>query len=278
MEVTELWTAEDDVSLKTFVEAIEIRDLCGALLAIEGVSVSAANVCRQQLSIWSDWVAAELRTGSLGDPARALGHVLGDQLDFRGDEADYHHPDNSRLTVVSRRRRGLPILLSALWALVARGAGIHAEGVGMPGHFILRVGEGAGTLIDPFNRGAALSPSQCQRIVGKLLGGKVQWDDAFLEATGWVEWVERVLRNLVNSHHRAGATLALYRTTRFLATLRPEQPDALLLHGRIAEEVGALSEAVATYNDAADRFAGSVHGEQAAQRRAEVATRRQHLH
>lgn len=277
MQIVELWSVEDDARLDAFRRAVEYDDLCGALLAIEGVAPHKAEAARAQIQIWGDWVAAEMRTRSVGDPASALAHVLSAQLDFRGDEEDYHHPDNSRLTVVSRRRRGLPILLSAVWALVAERAGVEAHGIGMPGHFILRLGGPEGTLVDPFNRGQRLSVEACQQIVGQLLGDQVSWDDRFLEPIDLPAWVERVLRNLVASHHRADEMVQLYQTTRFLVALRPDQPETIMLHGRLAEEVGAHGEAMDIYTDAMQRFSGTAHAQQAARRRAEVATRLERL-
>jgi len=42
-------------------------------------------------------------------------------------------PDNSMLDLVPDRRKGLPILLSAVYVEVARRAGVELSGVGLPG-------------------------------------------------------------------------------------------------------------------------------------------------
>ena len=53
----------------------------------------------------------------------ALRHVLADIEGFRGNEDDYHSPDNSFLDLVLERKVGLPISLSVLYLEVARRAG-----------------------------------------------------------------------------------------------------------------------------------------------------------
>ena len=51
------------------------------------------------------------------------------------------------LAPVVARGRGMPILVSSVWIIVGTGAGIPVRGVGLPGHFIARVGEGIVTTI-----------------------------------------------------------------------------------------------------------------------------------
>jgi regulator of sirC expression with transglutaminase-like and TPR domain len=57
---------------------------------------------------------------------------------FRGNTADYADPRNSLLHQVLHRRLGIPITLAVVTIEVARRAGIGVEGVGMPGHFLVR--------------------------------------------------------------------------------------------------------------------------------------------
>ena len=94
-----------------------------------------ARACMTQLAALSERVRLVVEeTGQL--PWRALARVLGEEEGFRGDFNEYDAPSNSFLHQVLDTRRGLPILLSILWVEVARGAGIRADGVGLPGHFV----------------------------------------------------------------------------------------------------------------------------------------------
>ena len=107
-----------------------------------------------------DALAAEV--GTLGgetpeQQAAALTQVLGRRHGFVGEEQEYDHPDNSMLDLVLTRRRGLPILLSAVYVEVARRAGIVLAGVGLPGHFVVgHFGRSPPLLLDPFHGGAGL--------------------------------------------------------------------------------------------------------------------------
>ncbi len=81
----------------------------------------------------------------------ALLTVLYEQMGFVGNELNYYEPDNSFLHRVLARRLGLPISLSLLYMAVGRRLAIPLQGMGFPGHFMLRhQGPSESLLIDPF--------------------------------------------------------------------------------------------------------------------------------
>ncbi|HKC12629.1 MAG TPA: transglutaminase-like domain-containing protein, partial [Vicinamibacteria bacterium] len=80
----------------------------------------------------------------------ALNRYLFQEEGFHGNAEEYYDPRNSYLNEVLDRRTGIPISLSTVYMEVARRAGLRVEGVGMPGHFIVRVVAGPrAILIDP---------------------------------------------------------------------------------------------------------------------------------
>lgn len=94
-----------------------------------------------------------------GEQAAALAEVLGARHGFAGDSEEYDRPDNSMLDLVLERRRGLPILVSAVYIEVARRAGIDLGGVGLPGHFLVgHFGAAPPILLDPFDGGTVIEP------------------------------------------------------------------------------------------------------------------------
>jgi len=130
-----------------------------------------------------DRLAAEVAEQSRGGADRdvaALRSVLGDRYGFRGDAVEYDHPDNAMLDCVLERRRGLPILLAAVYVAVAARAGIPLGGVGLPGHFVVaHLGADPPRFLDPFEGGVAIPapgaarPWPAQAIARRILNNLV---------------------------------------------------------------------------------------------------------
>lgn len=82
---------------------------------------------------------------------RHLRATLGGDVGFAGSPSDYDDLRSSLLHEVLGRRRGLPILLSVVWLEVARRLGVPAHGIGLPGHFVVGIGdaESARTVAEP---------------------------------------------------------------------------------------------------------------------------------
>ena len=74
-------------------------------------------------------------------PARlvaVLNEYLFGEQSFHGNANDYYDPRNSYLNDVLARRTGIPITLSLVYMELARRVRLPMEGVGLPGHFIVR--------------------------------------------------------------------------------------------------------------------------------------------
>ena len=239
-----LWTPADGEAVKRCRAAVNEHDLATALLEVEHVNGSMQDTGLATLGRWADEVRAGLKTSS--EVVRVLQEVLVERHGLKGEGEDFYDPRNCYLTEVIARRRGMPILLSSIWLIVARMVGIEAHGIGMPGHFIIRVGSaGRGQLIDPFGGGRALSIDRCATIVNRLSG--LDWDPDFLSATSDESIVTRVARNLQICHHRRKARMKLYRMARFNALLMNHCPAAQLLHGQVAEMIDLEPLAVPIY-------------------------------
>jgi regulator of sirC expression with transglutaminase-like and TPR domain len=253
MKARELWSNNDQLSLATFEVAVRNGDLAGALLALEGASTRGTSEARLQLlQLGAQVVSLPM------DPVSALTRVLVEGEGFHGDTDDYYNPRNSDLSAVLDRRRGLPILLSCVWMLVGEQADIPVEGVGLPGHFIVRVGD---VLVDPFSAGRMLSVSECAEMVRTLTDGKMTWEDGFLHATPQDQILERVLRNLMHSFQRSGEPELLFRTAAFYGSLRPRDVEPRLLHARLAEFLGAREMAVGLFEEIRDHFPNTAAAE-----------------
>ena len=90
------------------------------------------------------------RAAALAVPV--LAGLFRDRLRLRG--ATGADPRTHYLQEVLARGRGIPIACAAVWIAVGRRAGLPVDGIGLPGHFVVRVGE---TLVDAHGGGAVLS-------------------------------------------------------------------------------------------------------------------------
>jgi regulator of sirC expression with transglutaminase-like and TPR domain len=159
-----------------------------------------------------DGMAAQARgqvesAGSLRGRVEALNAYLFGQEGFRGNSEDYYDPRNSFLNDVLDRRTGIPVTLSAVYIEVGGRCGLDVEGVGLPGHFIVRVRDGedrgggaeppeaAQQLVDPFH-GALLSLEECQARLDRIFSGRKRLEPSMLAPCDGRAVLARMLRNL----------------------------------------------------------------------------------
>ena len=129
--------------------------------------------------------------------ANMLSEYLFDEVGFSANQEDYYDPRNSYLNEVLERRLGIPITLSLLYMEVGKRLDMDLEGVGMPGHFLVRVKSGPeDILVDPFHRGIFLSEQVCARRLQEIVGDTVAWDKRYVAGVSGRELITRILRNL----------------------------------------------------------------------------------
>jgi regulator of sirC expression with transglutaminase-like and TPR domain len=126
-----------------------------------------------------------------------LNEVLFIQEGLQGNKDDYYDPRNSFLNEVLDRRTGIPISLSIIFMEVARRINCPIQGVGFPGHFLVKhVDRARETYIDVFNRGKIVSSNECQELLDEIYGGSVSIQPSFLQPMGKKAIVSRMLFNL----------------------------------------------------------------------------------
>lgn len=178
------------------------------------------------------------RTGTIN----ALAETLFGDLGYRGNRADYYDPRNSFLAEVMTRRTGIPITLSVLYLEVARRLGVDARGVGFPGHFLVRVHD-AGTehLVDPFDGGAVLGPTELAELSERVAGKDTPLPDTALAAVTTPQILTRMLLNLAGIYGKAGNIFGSLEVMERLAVLDPANP-------RLARDLEKLRSTVAGLN------------------------------
>lgn len=212
-----------------------------------------------------DALAAQIpdgvRTGA------ALAHHLFDTLGYSGNSDDYGNPRNSYLNEVVDRKLGIPITLSVLFLEIARRRELHANGVGLPGHFIVRVEEADGSTVflDPFNRGAEMDEAACRARV--RLVANMPFESSFLDPVDSHYILTRMLNNLKNAHAAAGNLSDAACVVERLLALNPGDGAELRNLGMLYAQTGRKQRAIGLLQRYLDRLVsrGQEESDEAAQ-------------
>jgi regulator of sirC expression with transglutaminase-like and TPR domain len=210
-----------------------------------------------------DAMAREVRQASasgLAAGVAALCRYLFHDLGFRGNNSAYYDPRNSYLNDVLDRRLGIPITLTTVAIAVGGRAGLHVEGIGLPGHFIAKVvGEGREVLFDPFHGGRTLAEGQCEALVERATGSPFQLTPAALEGVALGPMVQRMLVNLKGAYLRQADFRRAARVIERLRQLDPSDSQlrrdlgaALMQAGRPGRAIDHLAGYLDAAPDAAD--------------------------
>lgn len=118
---------------------------------------------RKLIDQWAAELGRRLRdTETEDEHHEVISDFLGGELRFHGNEEDYYDLENSILPSVVETRLGIPISLALLYVFVGKRAGMRVEGVGLPGHFIARIGH---IFFDPFHGGRRMSLDECRKVL-----------------------------------------------------------------------------------------------------------------
>lgn len=200
-------------------------------------------------------------------------HHLFEVLGFSGNTRRYGDPRNSFLNDVLRRRLGIPISLAVVTMEVGRRVGVAFEGIGMPGHFLVRHAGQPGVLLDPFRAGRPLDPADCEAMFRNIYGESAPFDPSMLVPVGKRAILARMLANLrqayLSSGDAASTGWVLRLRTSIPATGPAEMADVAAAHAAL----GRFWEAAAVLEELAD-----VLPDEAAERaRAEAKAQRSRL-
>ncbi len=172
-----------------------------------------------------------------GEPrVAALVAFLHDVEGFRGDPEDYDDPRNSFLDQVLARRRGIPIGLAVVYEAVARRLGLRLEGIGFPGHFLLRWRGGRDLLVDPFF-GRLLDDRECAERLKRALGPEARFERDALRVATLAEILIRTLGNLKRSYVGSGDLVLAATCCDRILLLVPDLPGELRDRGLLYEKL-----------------------------------------
>lgn len=211
-----------------------------------------------------DYMAQEARDriGAERHPltvAAGLSRYLFAELGFSGTDEEYFDPRASYLNDVLDRRKGIPLSLSMVYMEVANRAGFPVDGVGLPGHFIVKHPHPGGDIyVDPFSGGRVLAPEDCADKVHEIYSGAVSFQPFMLGAVTKRQILSRYIHNLKTIYVAARQHARALAMVELLLILAPwdldEVRDRGMLRYRLEDLAGAVSdlETYLEYSNEAD--------------------------
>lgn len=192
------------------------------------------------------------------DPRVGLGRLarfLFEEEGFRGNVENYFDPRNSCLNDVLDRKLGIPITLSVLMIEVGRRVGLRIDGVGLPGHFVVRVqASGPALLIDPFNGGALLDEAGAAAVVARALGQRVTLSEAHFAPVSKLAIVTRMLANLKSIYVREEKWPRALAVIERLLLIERSAPGHLRDRGTVLMKLGDFHRGAADWERYLTRY------------------------
>jgi serine protease Do len=172
------------------------------------------------------------------DKVAVLNTYLFQERGFHGSREEYYNRENSYLSSVIDDREGLPITLSVLYLAVGHKLGLKMEGVGLPGHFVVRFvpSEGEPQLIDVYEGGKILDRAAAARKVLALSGQRLRDED--LQAVSARAILVRMLFNLFNVAQREKDPEGMLRYLGGIVAVAPHEAEARAMRAGLRMQQG----------------------------------------
>ncbi len=148
------------------------------------------------------------------EKVKVLNHIIFEVHGFSGNTSNYHAPQNSYLNNVLESKRGNPLSLSIIYALIAQELSIPIYGVNLPEHFVLAYVDDYESwppereendkilfYINPFSKGAIFTRKEIEAFLRQL---KLTVIPQFYLPCTNLDMIRRLLNNLLNSYEKLG--------------------------------------------------------------------------
>tara|TARA_Y100001933_G_C19011273_1_gene568937 strand:- start:3947 stop:4819 length:873 start_codon:yes stop_codon:yes gene_type:complete len=144
---------------------------------------------------------------------KVLNHIIFNLHEFKGDREDYHNPKNSFINRVLDSKKGSPLSIGILYAIIAQGLDIPVYGVNLPHHFILAYEDeflanfapeematpGILFYVNTFSRGAVFGK---QDVLAFLEQIEVEPKDSYFKPCSNIAIVKRMITNICYSYKK----------------------------------------------------------------------------
>ncbi len=136
------------------------------------------------------------------EKVKLLNNIIFREFGLSGNTTNYHDPQNSFIHKVLESKKGNPISLACIYALVAQKLDIPIFGVNLPKHFVLAYADGDNQdkvlfYINVFNRGQIMREEDIFAFLRQL---NLPLSDEYTLPCDNLAIIRRVLRNLIAAY------------------------------------------------------------------------------
>jgi regulator of sirC expression with transglutaminase-like and TPR domain len=150
------------------------------------------------------------------EKVKVINHIIFEVHGFSGNTTNFHAPQNSYINNVLESKKGNPLSLSILYAILAQSLNIPIYGVNLPEHFVLAYREDHSVLpvqasqptrvlfyINAFSKGSVFSRKEIDSFLKQL---KLDPEPGYFEPCSNIDIIKRLIRNLIYSFEKLGYT------------------------------------------------------------------------
>lgn len=176
----------------------------------------------------------------------SMNEILFVQEGLRGNSKDYYNPQNYYLNKVFDHKLGAPVTLSVIYMEVAKRIGFPIQGVGFPGHFLVKYDEnGLEIVLDPFNLGHILTMKDCQELLDRTCGPEISMNPSLLQPMEKRAIITRILYNLKGIYIQGEQHSEALSVIEKILQLNPGIPSEIRDRGLLYMQSGLFSKALA---------------------------------
>lgn len=231
-------------------------DVAAAALALSALDASRAETTPYSQHLTDVARAVGQKTvRTVEDAHSALRTVLSNDHGYVGDDQTYDDLQNANLMHVIDRRKGLPVALGILYIDAARAQGWTIEGLGFPGHFLLRLDwNGARIVLDPFHGGVERTPNDLRALLQTVQGAGAELQPQHYQGVTDREILLRLLNNIKLRQLQKGDSARAATVIEHMMLIAPGVLDLWRELGLARANAGAIKGAITAleyYQDAA---------------------------
>jgi regulator of sirC expression with transglutaminase-like and TPR domain len=220
---------------------LPIGEAALALASFERPRVSLVRYRQHLATIARDVGRHSGAGGDLAARARALNDILLLKYGYSGDELTYDDLQNANLMRVVDRRKGLPVALGILYLHAARAQGWDSVGLGFPGHFLVRLTEGAERVIlDPFHGGRVCDAATLRELLKAMAGQEVELAPEHYAPVADRDVLLRLQNNVKSRLLQAGQHERALRVVETMLLLAPDLAELWQEAGLLNARLGNL--------------------------------------